>query len=132
MKILNKETSNVPTSTTPHDPLVDKLQARVEYLEAWLTTVLIRDDQKRVDDIQNIVAQLNKVELGMLPYYVQDNYGQKYFSVECDPKYKQELAASILSTVRTYFPTYKNSLLEDLEKGTSEYSQNYIYVDAIK
>jgi hypothetical protein len=129
MKILNKEISNVPIST---DPLVDKLHARIEFLEGWLSSVLIRDDQKRVDDIQNIVAQINKVELGMIPYYVQDNYGQNYFSIECDPQFKQELAASILSTVRTYFPTYKNSLLESLEKGNSEYSQNYIYVEDIK
>lgn len=114
----------------PED-IILKQQARIEFLESWLNDVLVRDDDKRIEDVKKVINRLETVKVNILPYIVLDDYGHKYFTEECDTKFKIELAKSILDFVRIYYPNYTNELLEGIANNTSEYTANYIFMEKL-
>jgi hypothetical protein len=135
MKVLKSLNKLLPSRTLEKSSvdesseIILKQQERIDYLQSWLNSVLVRPEHKRISDIESIISRLEKVSSNMLPYYVLDNYGHKYFKSECDTEFKVQLAQVILDHVRIYYPNYTNELLESIANNTSDYAANYIYME---
>lgn len=136
LKSLNKMLPNVvekksvvKASVDDSAAIIEKLQERIDYLQSWLNSVLLRTPEIRELEVNLVIERLEKISASQLTYYVLDNFGHKYFKNECDTEFKIRLAQAILDHVRLYYPSYKNELLESIADNNSEYAANYIYME---
>lgn len=114
----------------PEDVIL-KQQERIEFLENWLNSVLVRSDEDRVDAVKTEIKKLESVKVNILTYYVENMYSHNYFIKECDTKFKTELAQSILDYVRIFYPSYVNELLQNVALNKSEYAANFIFMEKL-
>lgn len=129
----NLKTNNKEEAGIFDDPqlVIEKQQARIDYLESWLQQVLIRDEHSRAVSISNCMNKIKAIDSGTVSYYILDNYDRKFFSNDPDTEFKIELAQAILDYMVLIFPNYKNELLESVANNKSEYAANFIFMEKL-